>query len=286
MAKFNKLDVPHQWKDEFTKYPHGYSIFVAMSKWVTQVNDMITNINQWNTYLAGFTSTFGELPQQMVELRQEMEFLLSNVNSDLTNITDEVAGLADTLLTHLTNYTSYLESELGEEHIIRSLPNGVKDEISGGSFIKKVSDEVFLKGSETWYLQSINDYGIANFRLENLNTTIPNASFKAPCEGRITVSGFKQQTTLIIDTTEEGFLINNNPSFYIRILASKLSQQNVAGFKAWLQVNPITLTYQLAEPELIDLPEQMTPNTREITRLSEQVDKLTNAIINLGGSII
>ncbi|NLN40982.1 MAG: hypothetical protein GX160_03160 [Clostridiales bacterium] len=43
--KFNELDVPIQWKDEFTKYPHGYSIFEALCKWVTQVNDMVTCIN-------------------------------------------------------------------------------------------------------------------------------------------------------------------------------------------------------------------------------------------------
>ena len=31
MARFNKLDVPHQWKDEFTKYPHGYTLFLKPS---------------------------------------------------------------------------------------------------------------------------------------------------------------------------------------------------------------------------------------------------------------
>ena len=112
MARFNKLDVPYQWKDEFTKYPHGYSIFQALSKWVDQVNRMITTINEWNEYLEGFTSTFGEVPQQMAELRQEMTGLLESINSDLTTITDEVNGLADTLLLHLNDYASQIDFKL------------------------------------------------------------------------------------------------------------------------------------------------------------------------------
>ena len=55
--------------------------------------------------------------------------------------------------------------------------------------------------------------------------------------------------------------------------------------KAYLTLHPVTLTYQLAEPILIPLPEQMTPNTIEIARLSELTNKLTNAIISLGGTI-
>lgn len=177
---------------------------------------------------------------------------------------------------HLADYTAYIASELSEEHIPRALPNGVKDEIDLGTckLIKRVSDEVFLDGSENWILQSINEYGIANFQLRNLNTTLPNATFEPPYEGKFTVSGFKLQSTLIAVTTEEGFLINSVPSFFIRILASKLSQQNVTGFKAWLQVNPITLNYQLAEPEIIDLPEVMTPNTRTLMHLIERLQKL------------
>jgi len=204
------------------------------------------------------------------------------------DLEEEVGELRDDLAEHKLDYAEYLESELGEEHIIRTLPNGVKDEIDlgTGKLIKRVSDEVFLDGSENWILQSINEYGIANFQLQNLNTILPNVNFEPPYDDKCTVSGFKQQSSLISVTTEEGFLINDFPSFYIRLLASKLSQQNVTGFKAWLQVNPITVTYQLAEPEIIDLPEQMTPNTREIVRLSEQVDKLTAAIIAMGGTIV
>lgn len=281
MAKFNKLDVPHQWKDEFTKYPHGYSIFEAMSKWVKQVNDMITNINQWNEYLAGFTSTFGELPQQMVELRQEMEVLLSNVNSDLTNITDEVAGLADTLLTHLTNYTSYLESELGEEHIIRTLPNGVKDEImaSEGKLIKRVSDEVIINGSMV-DIRYVLSSGYQYARTKAMSNAF---GFDGTLHGSTILYNHNKdvmQQILFADRLNEGvdgkYYLTND--YKVQILFAPNTFVNTQSVRDYFNNNPHTLIYQLAEPEIIDLPEVMSPNTREIVRLSAQVDKLINML--------
>lgn len=46
MVRFNKLDVPYQWRDEFTKYPHGYTIFEALCKWAGQVDDMVDEFNK------------------------------------------------------------------------------------------------------------------------------------------------------------------------------------------------------------------------------------------------
>ena len=45
MAKFSKLDVPYQWRDEFTKYPHGYTIFEALCNWTKQVDNMVDYVN-------------------------------------------------------------------------------------------------------------------------------------------------------------------------------------------------------------------------------------------------
>ena len=279
MARFNKLDIPHQWKDEFTKYPHGYSIFEAISKWVDLVNRMITNINAWNEYLGGFTSTFGEVPQQMVELRQEMMVLLDNVNSDLTTIINEVNGLADTLLTHLTDYASYLASELGEEHIIRTLPNGVKDEfdLGTGKLIKRVSN-VNLRELD-WVLHAAGDsanyysieYNKFPRRLYYDNEFTINYNYELLTGTFSTFRDFDGRAIYSAGASGEIF----------RIKIPKVDidgDLTVEKAKAWLGQNQVMLTYQLAEPETIDLPEQMTPNTREIVRLSEQVDKLINML--------
>lgn len=275
LAKFNKLDVPHQWKDEFTKYPHGYSIFGAISKWVKQVNDMITNINQWNEYLGGFTSTFGEVPPQMEELKQEMAVLLNSVNSDLTTITDEVTALANTLLSHLTDYATYLESELGEEHIIRTLPNGVKDEfdLATGKLIKRIKT-----------IKVTSDLIVSIDVGENITRVMVNKpqdsltyNNQSTSHGIVTIEGLAEdlEGQLTDDVTKEWLFNTRNIAARIRIgLPLHINTLE----KAREQLAGRTLTYQLAEPEIIDLPEVMSPNTREIVRLSEQVDKLINML--------
>lgn len=45
MAVFKDLYIPPQWKDEWTKYPHGYTIFEALSSWVSQTNEMVDYVN-------------------------------------------------------------------------------------------------------------------------------------------------------------------------------------------------------------------------------------------------
>ena len=287
--RFNKLDVPYQWKEQFTKYPHGYSIFEAISKWVKQVNDMITNINQWNEYLGGFTSTFGEVPPQMAELQREMEALLSSVNSDVTNIMGEVTGLADTLLSHLNNYATYLESELGQEHIIRSLPNGVKDEIVSGQFTNRVSGEIILSDvTPIW--DDVITYDNYYLTYSDKWTTGKNAVLLQANSGIGRSTDGDYPVLNNIGQTQKGITLHKNTLLYLSVEKAKIDTQTGATLlgklKAYLKQFPITLTYQLATPVEIPLPEPMSPNTREIVRLTEQVDKLTNAIIALGGTII
>lgn len=98
MAKFNKLDVPHQWKDEFTKYPHGYTIFEALCKWVKQVDNMVDNINNWNTYLDNFVESFE------FELQAEVQSTIERWQSE--GLLDDIIGSA--LNTELDNVKAQL----------------------------------------------------------------------------------------------------------------------------------------------------------------------------------
>lgn len=101
MAKFNKLDVPYQWKDEFTKYPHGYTIFEALCKWVKQVDNMVDNINNWNDYLDNFVENFEFELQEEVQstiTRWQNEGLLDDIiasalNTELDNVKAQLAEI-------------------------------------------------------------------------------------------------------------------------------------------------------------------------------------------------
>ena len=99
--KFNYIDVPHQWKDEFTKYPHGYTIFEALCKWTKQVDEMVDNANNWNDYLDNFDENFEfELHEEVQNTitRWQSEGLLEDIiTSALTTELDDVKETVDTL---------------------------------------------------------------------------------------------------------------------------------------------------------------------------------------------
>ena len=123
MAKFNKLDVPYQWKDEFTKYPHGYTIFEALCKWVKQVDNMVDNINNWNTYLDNFVENFEFELQEEVQStieRWQSEGLLDGIiesalNTELDNVKTQVAENTNTNAILKTNKSE--KPLLGDEMI-------------------------------------------------------------------------------------------------------------------------------------------------------------------------
>ena len=120
---------------------------------------------------------------------------------------------------------------------------------NGNLHLKKYINEIVLNGSETWNIQSINSYGIANFVITNLG--IPYASNVKP----IYSNYFKNQTTTIANTQTEGIMNSNITSLYIRIKSSTAS--TVEQFKTWLSENNVKVQYELAEPQDILIAENV-----------------------------
>jgi hypothetical protein len=66
MSNFNNLEIPNTWKHYWSKYPEGYTILEALIGWVSEVNDLVTNVNDWNVRLDDFIATFDTDLQQTV----------------------------------------------------------------------------------------------------------------------------------------------------------------------------------------------------------------------------
>lgn len=200
-------------------------------------------------------------------------------NKNYASLKDRFEEGERELIQHKLDYNDYLAKELGTDHLIREMPNGIKDEIDNRQKIKKIGFKIF-NGGEFWELQSINGYDIANFYLSkaNLVNILPDIAKISNC---IYTEQFTNQTSVIATTTTEGIYYNTT-DLYIRISASKLTTRNVVGFKAWLQNNPISLMYQLGTPQVVSLyPANMTPNTHEIVRNSIEINNLYNLIKNV-----
>lgn len=112
---------------------------------------------------------------------------------------------------------------------------------------KKMINTVILDGSadEGWSLQSINEYGIANFYIQSL---LINTAVTALERGKS--NRFVTQNTMIGQTTTAGMYFANTNTFYIRIQSTTAS--TVADLKTWLASNPTTVIYASATPMITE----------------------------------
>lgn len=117
-------------------------------------------------------------------------------------------------------------------------------DVTSGSGVK-TNDLITYDGSndENWNLQSINQYDIANFYIPLTYNTSKIDEFMS--------DKLVRQTTPISTTQEEGYLPSGGVSLYLRLDKSKAS--TVAELRIWLEANPISIYFPLAESVGIDI---------------------------------
>lgn len=123
------------------------------------------------------------------------------------------------------------------------------DEAAKGRAIKRIGVKVF-DGTEDWALESINSYGIANFRTKGLSKILsaPLLSAKYP-----------SQTTPIAETQTIGLFNANESSLYIRELSKDFA--SVDAWKAHLADlhaagTPLVVCYGLDTPIEVEYDEK------------------------------
>lgn len=138
---------------------------------------------------------------------------------------------------------------------LRSLPNGVKDEIVDGKLIRRCG-EVILDGTETW---SIATNGVTSETHKVFTSSVLRGYKLDGASNLLFCDKFISTSKSFKDMTNEGLeAISNNTSLgliYISIATTKLSSQDSTGFKNWLKENPLKVVYELATPIEIPLKE-------------------------------
>lgn len=120
-----------------------------------------------------------------------------------------------------------------------------------GKYVQRIK-KVVLDGSEDWNLESISQKGFANFYVRNLSGIRANSN--------VLSNQFRNQTTVISETTEEG--IANLSTLYVRI--DKTKADNANKFKEILKTNNLEICYQLATPIETDIPEETMTAYRKL----------------------
>ena len=163
--------------------------------------------------------------------------------------------------TKATNYEQYREKLI---EIALPFGGGLKelDTIENNSVMQRVGMKK-LNGTEEWVKHSETD-----------NTIL----FRTPCEKSIfygMCDKFKSMPKSTAD--EELYYYGDRQAIFIRILKSKLSSLDATGFKRWLQENNTTVFYDLKEPIVHKINEDINLSTfDETTHITQENNILSD----------
>lgn len=129
-------------------------------------------------------------------------------------------------------------------------PNGVADTIEEIKVVIR-NGSTTLVGTENWQLNGVVDNRIGFSLIKNGVTKTPST----PCIS----------DTLPWNSTGTNRINTGYGAIYVFLDKEKLVTPDVEGFKAWLKVNPTTVYYELDEPIIIPLDEELTLKTFDTT---------------------
>ena len=163
------------------------------------------------------------------------------------NVQIEEGSVATSYVPHQSNKKQILyynpTTQTWEKPVLREW-DSIEKHSDGKYYYHKRSREIIFDGSsdENWYPDG--------------NTEL-NCKFRSLLYSDIkgyTISDRFNTTTWDIYNVASGeeFLINGSNGINVTILKTKLSTQDVDGFKAWLQANPVTVVYELAQEEVYE----------------------------------
>ena len=122
----------------------------------------------------------------------------------------------------------------------------------------KRSGKIIINGSEDWEIHNQKEGNTILFGCSSFSSLVDNNINSTADNGTPTIIICDKLTNVASDVTwfgdADGLIsINATKGLHIRISKSKLESQDVQGFKKWLQANPVTVVYQLAEPQIYDI---------------------------------
>lgn len=192
--------------------------------------------------------------------------------------------------TQFTPYEPYYKKKIsfniGEP--LRSLPNGVCDEITrDGKLIRRVGKAV-LDGSRRWNLGTTSSgwkYG----------DTLPFYHYPDKADINEKNNGYsltdRFQTSIgatIIGSDVESFSLGHSNYITIRLNKSRLTTEDAKGFIKWLQQNPTTVYYELETPTITPIePIEFDVKPLATMTINSEIAPISNhkVVLNRAGQI-
>ena len=200
-------------------------------------------------------------------------FWISNgklIPSDVTSISFQIYG-NNTNETEVTGTTVYEDVFIGVENLqftpfachkteilldepLRSLPNGVCDEIIGNKLIRRVGF-TNLNGVKQWW-HHWNDIELQNGSNDDYYVGSNGALIK--CTNKKILKSNRLQKIGLYEPNLGYINAGGANEFGIRIPMNLLTERTEEEFKNWINSNNIQVMYELAEPVIIEMPNTLT----------------------------
>lgn len=245
VANFKNANTHFFYKVDLTKLPKGdYSI-------ITRHEGERSYLGVQHTFKDG-TRTWGKSKFNNDGTYAELGLYMQSTSSDPSlKVKAKIMLVNDNvnIIPHEDYKTNILRTS--EEIILRSLPNGVRDTYNPltGEYVKRV-EEIVLNGNESWVANSAGDKQFDDVWVFHNQESL--------CSGTIRLCDKLQARVGANENAE--FIRGGGTYVFIYISKNKVQNHSVIDFKTWLQSNPITVQYELAEPvTTIVKPSTMTP---------------------------
>ena len=212
--------------------------------------DTLTFLGATEVYnVATTTSCIGINAQGVVQIRQlksqlpsiDIQGLKTWLSQNPTTVYYELATPIEEIIE--PNYDKESVKTYQLDAPLRSLSNGVKDEIIDGKLIRRCG-ETFITGKENWLLEGKTG---ANFISTPINDAKPTSTLV--CDKLSSVNIGASASTNPIGAM---FTMDSPPRLRIKYSQNDVTLEEA---KIWLQTNPIKVIYELATPIEIPLKE-------------------------------
>ena len=222
----------------------------------------------YRVFVREFDVNKGKLEDSALSLIEFQSRAVFTTNANTQYISLLIGKLSDTSLP-LSDFNEFnlLLIENDSMVILRSLPNGVHDEIDleTGKYIQRVG-EVTFNGTESWivgYASWDNKRTYYNNSFVDLKTFKgDNGSGQAYYDALRCPQLHRSYMSRLASALIDG-VCSYYYSGYQRIFISKQDCATVDELKLWLQENPITVQYELPEPIVKDIVIHNYPHSYE-----------------------
>ena len=193
----------------------------------------------------------------------------------ITGSTSTIKEMLDSIQIEVgsgTDFEPYKEKVLtiSSNEPFRSLPNGVKDEIfleNNNLYVKRNVGKLILDGSESW----LTEFGVGLFHIFNLINV-------KGINNRIAISSHFKYNSVnsgINNATIDGEFVIQYSDGVTGLFIKNLDFTTPEEFKNWLSINNVKILYELAEPTIELLTENVNVSTFEGINNIQVVANLT-----------